>query len=460
MKDMNYLPHTEQDIQEMLETIGVKSIPELFQGIPQEWQLKKLLDLPPAMSEPEIVEHVQPLADKNIAVSQMPSFLGAGCYHHFIPAAVNHLAGRSEFYTSYTPYQAEASQGSLQAFFEYQTMICELTALEVANASVYDGATALAEAVLMSLAVTGRKKVLLSQTIHPEYRQVVQTYLKDLEAELITIPFSEGRTDLPSLKQIINSETACVAVANPNFFGLIEEMAEISGPVHQSGALFIAVVNPVSLGLLKPPGDYQADIAVGEGQPFGNEMYFGGPHIGFFATRPEYVRKMPGRLVGQTTDTEGKRGFVLTLSTREQHIRRAKATSNICTNEALCALRTAIYLSLIGKQGLQQIAQLCFQKAHYAAEKISNLKGFKILFSAPSRLGSRDVHRETVAPFFNEFVVQCPKPPSVINKKLLKNGIIGGLDLKNFYPELKNAMLICVTEMNSKEQIDKLVKCL
>ncbi|MCK5579198.1 MAG: aminomethyl-transferring glycine dehydrogenase subunit GcvPA [Planctomycetes bacterium] len=441
---MSYIPHTDQDIKEMLAVIGVKSIPELFQSVPSNWHLQKKLNLPPALSELALSRFVRQLAEKNISAASRPSFLGAGCYHHFIPAVVDHLAGRSEFYTSYTPYQSEASQGNLQAFFEYQTMICELTGMEVANASVYDGATALAEAVLMSLAVTRRKKVLLPKTIHPEYRQVVSTYLKDLDIDLREIDFQDGLTDSEQVKKELDSQTACVAVQNPNFFGLLEDGRSIAELVHQNGGLMISLGNPISLGLLQPPGEY-ADIVVGEGQPLGNEMYFGGPHLGFFATKKKYVRKMPGRLVGQTVDTKGRRGFVLTLSAREQHIRRAKATSNICSNEALCALRAGIYLSALGKKGLPQIARLCFQKAHYAAEKISKLKGFKVLFSAP---------------FFNEFVIQCPKSPAVINKRLLKNDIIGGLDLRSFYPELKNTMLFCVTEMNTKEEIDRLVEVL
>lgn len=454
---MPYIPHSQTDIQEMLTTIGVKSLDDLFQSIPSALRLKKPLRLPPPMSELEISRHIKQLANQNI--SNMPSFLGAGCYHHFIPAIVNHLAGRSEFYTSYTPYQAEASQGILQAFFEYQTMICELTGMEVANASVYDGATGLAEAVLMALSITGKKKVLLTKTIHPEYRQVVQTYLKDLDATITEIDYKNGRTDLATLYSLLAmaSDTACVAVQNPNFFGQIEDMTEISQKVHQAGALLIAVVNPISLGLLLPPGEYQADIVVGEGQPLGNEMSFGGPHLGIFATRKEYVRKMPGRLVGQTVDTRGQPGYVLTLSTREQHIRREKATSNICSNEALCALKAAIYLATLGKNGIRKVAELCLQKAHYLSQKITRIKvprkrgqaapsaRYKLLFDGP---------------FFNEFVIQCPRPPELINKRLLKNGIIGGLALGRFYPELKNAMLFSVTEMNTREEMDKLIDLL
>jgi len=483
---MSFVPHTTEDIRSMLQVIGAKSIDELFQSIPPELRLKKLLNLPAPMSELEVSNHLKQLADKNISVGKpvrprhpggYTSFLGAGCYNHYIPAVVNHLAGRSEFYTSYTPYQAEASQGNLTAFFEYQTMICELTGMEVANASVYDGATGLAEAVLMSFAITGKiggslsgnellpsilgcnspapisiragsnspsKKVIVSTTIHPEYRQVLKTYLNDLGTEIIEVNYTKnGQTDLTALRKAINSETACVAIQNPNFFGVIEECDEISKLVHDVQALLIAVVNPISLGILKTPGEYGADIVVGEGQPLGNEMYFGGPHLGIFASRMAYVRKMPGKLVGQTVDKDGKRGFVLTLSTREQHIRREKATSNICSNEALLALRAGIYLSAIGKKGIKTVANICLQNAHYAAEKISEIKGYQLIFNTP---------------FFHEFVVRSPIKPSILNQKLLKEGIIGGLDLEPFYPELKNTLLFCATEVNNKPEIDRLTR--
>jgi glycine dehydrogenase subunit 1 len=462
---MSFVPHTPDEIKEMLGAIGAKSIEELFQAIPAELRLKKLLNLPGPMSEFEVSAHIKALAGKNISTEQpirpghpggYVSFLGAGCYNHYIPAVVNHLAGRSEFYTSYTPYQAEASQGNLTAFFEYQTMVCELTGMEAANASVYDGATALAEAVLMSLAVTGKKKVVVSKTIHPEYRQVLHTYLKDLpvrtgdspggNAEIIEVNYDKnGQTDLNLLQKVITPDIACVAIQNPNFFGIIEECNEISKLTHKEKALLIAVVNPISLGILKSPGEYNADIAVGEGQPLGNEMYFGGPHLGLFAAKMAYVRKMPGRLVGQTVDKDGKRGFVLTLSTREQHIRREKATSNICSNEALLALRAGIYLSAIGKQGIKKLANLCLQKAHYAADAIKSIKGYELVFNSP---------------FFHEFVIRSPIKASILNQKLLAEGIIGGLDLEQFYPELKNTLLFCTTEVNSKSDIDRLVAVL
>jgi len=461
---MSYIPHTQTDIREMLKVIGASSIDELFRSIPAELKLKSPLKLPEPLCERDITRRMGELAARNLSTDKASVFLGAGCYHHFIPAVVDHLAGRSEFYTAYTPYQAEASQGILQAFFEYQTMICELTNMDVANASLYDGATALAEAILMSLAVTRKKKVILANTIHPEYREVVKTYLKDLDIIVTEIKDAEGVVDLKTLREAMNDDIACVAFQSPNFFGIIEDGDSVSEIVHAKKALLISVVNPISLGLLKPPGDYNADIVCGEGQVLGNPMSFGGPHLGFFATRQEYVRKMPGRLVGETVDAvpnevaqtaslrdpdrsvgKGKRGFVLTLSTREQHIRREKATSNICTNEGLCALRAAIYLSALGKQGIKEVAQQCLAKAHYIQDKISRLKGFKLLYNKP---------------FFNEFVVQCSKPPFQINKKLLKAGIIGGLDINPYYPGLKNVMLWCATEMNTKEDIDKLIKTL
>jgi len=443
---MSFIPHTQDEIKKMLQVIGAKSIDELFQSIPPELRLKKLLNLPTPMSEMEISSHIKQLANKNVSGGKYTSFLGAGCYNHYIPAVVNHLAGRSEFYTSYTPYQAEASQGNLTAFFEYQTMICELTGMEVANASVYDGATSLAEAVLMSFAMTGKKKVIVSSTIHPEYRQVLKTYLNDFGAEIVEINYDKnGQTDLSALQKVLNQETACVAIQNPNFFGIIEECDEISEMLHKEKALLIAVVNPISLGILKSPGEYGADIVVGEGQPLGNEMYFGGPHLGIFATRMAYVRKMPGRLVGQTVDKDGKRGFVLTLSTREQHIRREKATSNICSNEALLALRAAIYLSAIGKKGIKTVANICLQNAHYTARKISEIKGYQLVFNTP---------------FFHEFIVRSPIKPSILNQKLLSEGIVGGLDLEQFYPELKNTLLFCTTEVNTKSDLDHLITTL
>ncbi|MBI4834665.1 MAG: aminomethyl-transferring glycine dehydrogenase subunit GcvPA [Planctomycetes bacterium] len=443
---MPYIPHSQDEINEMLQAIGVKSIGDLFQSIPADLRLKKLLNLPPAMSELELTRHMKTLADKNIGADKYISFLGAGCYNHFIPAVVNHLAGRSEFYTSYTPYQPEASQGNLTAFFEYQTMICELTGMEVANASVYDASTGLAEAILMSLSSTNKKKVVISNTVHPEYREVLKTYLKDIDSQIVEVGYGKnGQTDLAALEEAITPDTSCVAIQSPNFFGIIEECEEISALAHKNNALLVAIVKPISLGILKAPGEYDADIVVGEGQSLGNEMYFGGPFLGIFAAKMKYVRKMPGRLVGETKDHDGKRGFVLTLSTREQHIRREKATSNICSNEALLALRAGIYLASVGKKGIKDVATLCAHKAHYAAEKIGTEKGYKPVFEGP---------------FFNEFAMKCPIKPAELNKKLIKQGIIGGLDLGRFYPELKGSILFCATEVNTKFDIDRLAEAI
>lgn len=442
---MPYIPHTPSDIEAMLKAIGVNSVDEFFCCIPEKARLKQLLKLPKAVSEPEITRELTDMVRCNQGAHTMPSFLGAGCYNHFIPKVVDHLAGRSEFYTSYTPYQPELSQGMLQSFFEYQTMMCELTGLDASNASLYDGATAVAEAALMSLAITGRNKVVISKTVHPEYRTVLKTYMHDLSkaVNLMEIGYKDGITDLAELKSAVDNNTACVLFQTPNFFGAIELAEEISTIIHNAQGLLVSVVNPVSLALLKPPATYGADIAIGEGQVLGNTMSFGGPHLGFMVVKKDYVRKMPGRIVGQTVDTEGKRGFVLTLSTREQHIRREKATSNICSNEGLLALRAAIHMSALGKQGLREAAEQSLQKTHYLASKIAKKPGYKLLFKSP---------------FFNEFVLQCPKPASVINKKLLDKGILGGLDLSRFYPELKNTMLMAVTEMNTKEEMEKLVK--
>lgn len=437
----------------MLKSIGVSSIDELFQSIPQSVRLKEPLKLPAPLSEIEVGNYLRALAERNTGLHKMPGFLGGGCYNHYIPAVVDHLAGRSEFYTSYTPYQPEISQGNLQAFFEFQTMMCELTGLEVSNVSLYDGATATAEAVLMALAVTGKNKVVVSRTIHPEYRAVLSTYLADLSKPitLTEVAFKDGITDTALLEQAVDSDTACVVFQTPNFFGILEPCDDISRIAHKTGALLISVVNPISLALLKPPAEYGADIAVGEAQALGNRMSFGGPHLGFMVTKKEFVRKMPGRIVGQTVDTDGKRGFVLTLSTREQHIRREKATSNICSNQALMATRATIYLAALGKQGLAQVASLCLQKAHYFAGEIAKIKGYKLLFNQP---------------FFNEFTIQCPESPAEVNKtKLLANKIIGGLEVNPFYPELKKlpdgkvggAMLLTVTEMNTKQEMDKFI---
>ncbi len=442
---MPYLPNTEENQKEMLNKIGVSSVADLFNDIPAKHRFPKL-DLPAAASEMEILNELYGMAIKNSSTGCYATFLGAGAYNHFVPSVVPYLASRGEFLTAYTPYQPEVSQGTLQAVFEYQSMVAELTGMEVVNASHYDGATSMAEAAIMSMNVANmkRRKILVSPSVHPQYRKVLRTYIPDPS---VTITGDEKLGDnLDVMLERLDKDTACLIVQNPDFFGQLLDVEGLADAVHAAGALLVVVANPaMSLGLLKPPGEYGADIVVAEGQPFGAGLNFGGPYLGIFAAREKFMRKMPGRLVGQTSDTEGRRGFVLTLSTREQHIRREKATSNICTNQGLIALMAGMYLAYMGKQGVREVAELCYHKAHYAAVAIDKLEAFTVL-------GKR--------PFFNEFVVQCPKPVAEINQTLQKKGILGGYELEKDYPEAKNQMLICVTEMNSREQIDHLVQAL
>jgi glycine dehydrogenase subunit 1 len=422
-----YIPNTEEDQEEMLKEIGAKSIEELFDTIPRNLRLKTDLNLPSSLSEMELVNELQGLSGKNAHLDEYVSFLGAGSYDHFIPALVDHLSSRSEFYTSYTPYQAEASQGMLQATYEYQSLICQLFQMDVSNASLYEGATALAEAVSLAHKVNHGRKVLVAKSLHPEYRQVLTT--------------ESGVTDLTKLERKISKDTSCVVIQNPNFFGCLEKVHEIEEITHQVGSLYIVSVDPISLGVLIPPGEYNADIAVAEGQVLGGKLNFGGPYLGIFASKKEFLRKMPGRIAGETADKKGRRGFVLTVQTREQHIRREKATSNICTNHALNALRAAVYLSTLGEEGLAKVARLCLQKSHYAAERIYQIPGFKPPFTSP---------------FFKEFAVRCPVSSPKINKLLWDNKILGGFDLGRFYPELENSLLFSVTEKRTREEIDKL----
>jgi glycine dehydrogenase subunit 1 len=439
-----YIPNTDPDRAEMLKTIGVGSIDELFCDVPASVKYPAL-NLPAALSEVELMREIQALAGRNADLTANPCFLGAGAYNHFVPSIVSHLIFRSEYYTAYTPYQAEISQGTLQTIFEYQSMICALTGMEVANASHYDGATATAEAAILAVnQLHGRDKVLVCPTLHPEYRATLRTYL---EGQGIQVAGDEDSAT--TFEQMVDAHlddrTACVIVANPDFLGRVRDLKPYADRVHAAGALFIVSAYPISLGLYKAPGEYGADVVVGEGQSLGNPIAFGGPYLGIFATRDKYVRRMAGRLVGQTVDTEGRRGFVLTLQAREQHIRREKATSNICTNQALNALAACVYLSALGKTGLRKVAELCYHKAHYAASEIDKLPGFHV-----------DMGHE----FFNEFVVHCPRPVAEINARLLEKGIIGGLDLAPYYPHLGNAMLVAVTEMNTRAQIDALTKAL
>lgn len=441
---MKYSPHTDNDKKEMLDVIGASSPEDLFKSIPKEFRIERL-DLPDGISELELKESVMKKAGKNYPATKLLSFLGGGAYEHYIPQAVESIISRGEFLTAYTPYQAEASQGTLQAIYEYQSLICELTGMDVANASMYDGASALAEAVLLAVRETGRPGVIFSSSLHPEYKQVMRTYLEGYKINFTELPHSEGLYDEALLKKEVDDTTACVIVQNPNFFGCIERADRIEPVCHARGALLIACVNPVSLGLLRSPGEYNADIAVGEGQPLGIPLSYGGPYLGFFAVKEKHMRKMPGRVSGMTKDVEGNRGFVLTMQAREQHIRREKATSNICTNEGLMALAACVYLSLMGKEGIREVARQNILRSHYLKDKILKLSGFELMFQAPS---------------FNEFVVRCGKDPDKIIGNLLKHGVVGGLPLGKTFPEMKNCMLICVTETKSKADLDRFVELL
>lgn len=445
---MPYIPHTEQDIKEMLLAIRARCVDDLFRTIPEELRLKKPLNLPTGLSEQELVAEMKKLGAKNSTVDDHISFMGAGAYNHYIPSIVNHTLLRSEFYTSYTPYQPEISQGTLQAIFEYQTLICQLTGMDVANASMYEGSSATAEAVLMAGRINNRKKVVISSALHPEYREVVSTYLKTQQVRVGEIMHcTEAGMTLPeAVEKHIDEETSCLVIQHPNFFGSLEDLKALGELAHKNGAVFIVVITePVSLGLLKSPGELGADILVGEGQSLGNSLSFGGPYLGFFATREKYMRQMPGRLVGKTTDKGGNRGFILTLSTREQHIRREKATSNICTNEGLCALAATVYMCILGKKGMMELARLNLSKAEYLKKALHGIKGVKVAFNAPT---------------FNEFVIEVGREPEELLKALSDKGIWGGVALKGFYPHLDRHILLCATEMNSKVDIDKLAEAM
>jgi glycine dehydrogenase subunit 1 len=437
-----YILNTPADQQAMLERIGVRSIEELFEQVPREVCLQRPLAVPPGLTEMELTRHVQTQAVRNRSADDTVCFLGGGSYDHFIPAVVDAIAGRSEYYTAYTPYQAEASQGSLQAFFEFQTLISQLTGLDVANASLYEGGSAVAEAVIMALNVhPKRRKVLVADSVHPEYRQVLATYLANVDVQLESLPTPEGNLAPDDLKRAVDDQTVGVVVQHPNFFGCLEEVEALAATAHAQGALFIVSYYPISLGLLKRPGDYGADIAVAEGQCLGNPMSYGGPVLGLMACRAEYVRKMPGRLVGQTTDRRGQRCWVLTLQTREQHIRREQATSNICTNQGLLALRAAVYLAALGPQGLRETAELCLRKAHYAWEQICAIPGVQPRFQAP---------------FFNEFSLSVSQDVPGLLAGLLRAGYHAGLPLGRWYPGLASCVTIAVTEQRTRSEIDHL----
>ncbi|GFN22343.1 aminomethyl-transferring glycine dehydrogenase subunit GcvPA [Thermanaeromonas sp. C210] len=437
---MGYIPTTPAEREEMLKACGVTRVEELFEDIPEEVKLKGDLDLPAPLAEPDLLRHLKELAGKNR--TDLISFLGAGAYEHYIPSVVSHLLSRSEFYTAYTPYQPEVSQGTLQAIFEFQSLVCALTGLDVANASHYDGATATAEAALVACGATRRQKILFSRGLNPQYRAVLRTYTRGQGIDLVEIPWEDGRTSLEELAKMADRDVAGVILQQPNFVGQLEPMAEAAELAHKVGALFIAVVNPISLGLLAPPGEYDADLAVGEGQSLGNPLNFGGPYLGFMAAKEKLVRRLPGRIVGQTVDVDGRRAFVLTLQAREQHIRREKATSNICSNEALCALAATIYLSCLGKEGLKEVARQCLLKAHYTYNELLKIEGLKPVFSGP---------------FFHEFALRARKAPSEVAARLREAGIAGGLDLAPFYPELEGAMLFCVTEVRTQSEIERLI---
>ena len=454
---MPYIPHSDADRETMLAAVGVSSFDELFEDVPASVRFPEL-SLPPPLSEMEVRWEVEALARANYTTADGPSFLGAGAYRHYVPAVVDAVLRRGEFYTSYTPYQPEISQGTLQAIFEYQTMVCALTGMEVSNASHYDGATATAEAVIAAINVQRlkRRKIVVSPWVHPEYRAVVRTYTQGMGLT-IAGDCEPGVSRPPALADgLLDEATACLIVQYPDFLGQFEDLGDLAQAAHAVGALLIVVTDPIALGLLKPPGEFGADIVVGEGQGLGAGLNFGGPYLGFFATRQEYVRKMAGRLVGQTVDAEGRRGFVLTLSTREQHIRREKATSNICTNQGLVALAAAVYMAALGRCGMRRVAELCYHRAHYAAEQVDALSGFTVLRNKP---------------FFKEFVVRCPRPVSEINAYLMDEwGIVGGYDLGLDDADFggtdqhralqRNHVLLCVTEMNPREEIDLLVEAL
>jgi glycine dehydrogenase subunit 1 len=442
---MRYIPNSPEEQAEMLEVVGLNSMGDLFRSIPNSVQLNRALKVTEPLSEPEVIGGMEMVAAKNSATTK-PSFLGAGVYSHYSPTVVDYLIQRSEFFTSYTPYQPEVTQGTLQYIFEFQTLVCQLTGMEVANASMYDGSTSMAEAFLMAQRVTRREKVIVAQTVHPEYLQVAQTYVQHCGIELDTVSFDSETGRVSGLEKLDNT-CAALVVQSPNFFGCVEDLKALADKAHAVGALLIVVVTEaISFGLLKTPGECEADIVVGEGQSWGIPMSFGGPHVGIFATKDKYVRNMPGRLAGVAYDKNGNRGFVLTLATREQHIRREKATSNICTNQGLIALAATVYMETMGKKGLQEVAMQNAQKAAYAKKKISEIKGFSIPFSSPT---------------FNEFVVRTPKNSDELLKNLrTEKGIVGGLALSRYYENHPNDILVCCTETTPRKQIDDLVSAL
>ncbi len=438
---MCWIPISAEERREMLSSIGVESFVDLVSSIPPQFRLRKPLDLPPPLSEIEISRLMLRLSEENHDLAHHICFLGGGSYDHWVPAAVSSIIERSEYYTAYTPYQAEVSQGTLQAIYEYQSLICELTGMDVANASMYDGASATAEAALMSYSITGRETILVSEALNPAHFQVLTTYTSGLNLRVKRIPLKKGGTDWDKLAGMLDERVASVIIQNPNFLGVVENLNQVGELVHRVGALLVMVVDPISLGILKPPGDYGADIAVGEGQALGNPTCFGGPYLGFFACRKEFMRKLPGRLVGATVDSQGRRGFVLILQTREQHIRREKATSNICTNQALNALAATVFLTLLGRQGIRDLALLCLQKCHYLQRHLCEIDGFKLRYPSP---------------FFKEFAVVPPLSAKEVIDFLAEQGIFVGPDLGRF--GMGDGFLVATTEKRSKEEMDLLIE--
>lgn len=444
---MNYTPHTEHDIKEMLERIGKESIRDLFDPVPERLRFKGTLSLPESLSEEELRREFRALARRNLQQVDSLHFLGGGAYEHIRPAVIRHLLRRSEFYSAYTPYQPEISQGTLQAIFEFQTLMCQLTGMDVSNASMYDGASSAAEAVLMCVRMTKKTRVLMAGSVHPEYRHVVRTYLQHTDAQLETIPVgASGVTDMATAGERAHANTACVVVQSPNFFGCIEEVRKFKEICKREGCLLVQIIaESLSLGLLTSPGEMGADVAVGDFQSFGIPLQYGGPYGGFLATRKAYVRHMPGRVVGETIDQRRRRGFVLTLSTREQHIRRGRATSNICTNHGLCALAATIFLALLGKNGLREIAEMNLSKAEYAKQKLREISSIDMPFSAPA---------------FNEFVVHLPSLSLILHSLRHEERISAGIPLEAYYPHMKNHLLVCVTERHRREDIDRFVEAM
>ncbi|WFA07611.1 aminomethyl-transferring glycine dehydrogenase subunit GcvPA [Tissierella sp. Yu-01] len=441
-----YIPNTPLDEQEMLKAIGLESVDQLFEDIPKDIHLDKPLNIPESKSELEVSTYLKSLAEKNCTLSELTSFLGAGAYDHYIPSIVDAIISRSEFYTSYTPYQPEISQGTLQYIFEFQTLICKLTGMDVANASLYDGGTAVTEAALMACATSKKDEIIVSTGVNPESRQILKTYAHAQNLKVVEVDIKDGVTDIEALENMVSDNTAAVIVQNPNFFGIIEDLKTLGEVAHKGKKTsFIASVNPISLGLLKTPSELGVDIVVGEGQPFGIPLSFGGPYLGFMATKKEYMRKLPGRIVGETTDLDGKRSYVLTLSAREQHIRREKATSNICSNQGLNALAATVYMVTLGKDGLREVATQCAKKAHYAYEQLTKSGKYKPLFDKP---------------FFMEFVLESHKDADELNKELRNENIVGGYNVSKDYPQYKNAVLYAVTEKRTKSEIDKLASVL